>query len=415
MGTKTYFIFCMFFALNLAACSNDRPSKFTKNNIATDTLHDIDYICRLVPQKYAYYKSRESSWQQACEQAKTQGLTVVSKQDSLAVFEHLLDALYDSHASLGTNSGQSPRLTPSGSDLWLEWNGPDLPVIAIRSGGGANKAGIKIGDKIISIHGQKPKDAALERITTNREYISDKRMNWATNAAAAGYRNIERSFDVLREGEVLSFKVGDPEPIEDLPPISHRIMNSNIGYFKFNNSLGNSQTVKAFENALGDMKKMQAWILDLRDTPGGGNTDIAEPIMGRFLTQDREYQTIVEIGNKPYNRKIPPQGPETLNGPVIILVGRWTGSMGEGMAIGFDGMGRGNVLGSPMAGLAGGTNGFTLPSTGIPVWFPTYDLAHLDGTPRYLWQPETPQIADSGEIKDSLLAKAIDEIAQELR
>ncbi len=38
---------------------------------------------------------------------------------------------------------------------------------------------------------------------------------------------------------------------------------------------------------------------------------------------------------------------------LYILVGRWTGSMVEGMAIGFGGMKRGKIIGTKMAGLLG--------------------------------------------------------------
>jgi hypothetical protein len=56
--------------------------------------------------------------------------------------------------------------------------------------------------------------------------------------------------------------------------------------------------------------------------------------------------------------------------------------MGEGMAIGFDAMQRAQIVGTPMARLRGGTEGFELPKTGIPVHLPTYRLYHVNGTPR---------------------------------
>jgi carboxyl-terminal processing protease len=37
----------------------------------------------------------------------------------------------------------------------------------------------------------------------------------------------------------------------------------------------------------------------------------------------------------------------------VVLVGRWTASMGEGMAIGLDAMKRATIVGTRMAGLNG--------------------------------------------------------------
>ncbi len=412
MFIKLTNIVVLFLALVLSACSDAKPDQTNPEAYALNVAKDVDYLCNLVPNKYAYYQSKKPSWAEACEQAKVEALAIVNKQDGLAIFERLMDALYDSHVSLGTNSGQSPRLIPSGSDIWAKWSGSNLRVIAVRNNGGAAQAGVLVGDIITQFHGQKPKYAALERIRTDSENISDERMNWATNAAIAGYRYIERTIIVQRENQTITYELGEPSRASNLPPITSRIIASNIGYIRFNNSLGNSDTVMAFDQALENMKGVDAWIIDLRDTPGGGNTDVAEPILGRFIESRKDYQQIVELNKKPYNRKVHSQGPWTVKEPVIILVGRWTGSMGEGMAVGFDGMNRGLVIGSAMAGLAGGTDNFTLPKTNIPVRFPTYDLSHIDGTPRHEWKPPIQIAADDGSENDTALQRAVAELSK---
>ncbi|MGC3959897.1 MAG: S41 family peptidase [Verrucomicrobiota bacterium] len=72
---------------------------------------------------------------------------------------------------------------------------------------------------------------------------------------------------------------------------------------------------------------------------------------------------------------------------MIVLVDHWTGSMGEGMAIGFDGMRRGQVVGTAMAGLNGAVYSQTLERTGIRFSYPAERLFHINGTPRHLWLP----------------------------
>ena len=179
-----------------------------------------------------------------------------------------------------------------------------------------------------------------------------------------------------------------------------------IGFIRFNNSLRNSETVAAFNEALDSFESTEGLIIDLRNTPGGGNTGVAEPIMGRFVDTATAYQKTVLPDGTEIDRETQPTGPWTYTPPVVVLSGRWTGSMGEGMTIGFDGMQRATVLSSQMAGLAGGTDPIALDHTGLSLWLPVYDLRHLDGTPRHNWRPEALSVSDNGNGPDLVLEQA---------
>lgn len=91
--------------------------------------------------------------------------------------------------------------------------------------------------------------------------------------------------------------------------------------------------------------------------------------------------------NHAYLEQVAPRGPFTYEGPPVVLVGRWTASMDEGMAIALDGLHRATVVGTPMAGLLGATHGTTLPRTGWSVRVPAERLYHVDGTPREAFVP----------------------------
>ena len=102
----------------------------------------------------------------------------------------------------------------------------------------------------------------------------------------------------------------------------------------------------------------QRIIIDLTDTPGGGNTSVARAILGWFVAKPTQYQ----VHNLPAEERqtgIPRQWIEQVlprpgkfhGGPVTVRVGRWTGSMGEGLAIAFDAIGA-RVEGDRMAGPA---------------------------------------------------------------
>ena len=70
-----------------------------------------------------------------------------------------------------------------------------------------------------------------------------------------------------------------------------------------------------------------------------------------------------------------------------VRVGRWTGSMGEGMAVGFTALGK-PVCGMRMAGLKGAVYDFALPKTKLVVKFPAERLYTLGGTPRQQVVPD---------------------------
>ena len=116
---------------------------------------------------------------------------------------------------------------------------------------------------------------------------------------------------------------------------------------------------------------------------------VARGIMGRFISEAQPYQRhdlpaeMREHGiRRLWAEYVGPRGPFSYDAPLVVLVGRWTGSMGEGLAIGLDGMDRATVIGMPMARLRGALYEHILPHTGIPVRIPAERLFHVDGTPR---------------------------------
>jgi carboxyl-terminal processing protease len=71
----------------------------------------------------------------------------------------------------------------------------------------------------------------------------------------------------------------------------------------------------------------------------------------------------------------------------IVVVGRWTGSMGEGIAVGFAGLG-GEVRGARMAGLKGAVEDLRTGETDLTVKLPTEKLFTASGLPREDFVPE---------------------------
>ena len=101
--------------------------------------------------------------------------------------------------------------------------------------------------------------------------------------------------------------------------------------------------VAACDRALGAFRDTRGLIVDLRNTPSGGNSSVARGIPGRFVGAEQAYQKHVlpseerDTGvRRSWFELVSPRGQFVYSQPVAVLVDRWTGSMGEGLAIGFD-------------------------------------------------------------------------------
>ena len=148
-----------------------------------------------------------------------------------------------------------------------------------------------------------------------------------------------------------------------------------------------------FDSALDKMLDTKALVIDLRDTPSGGISSVARGILGRLIDKELPYQRhelVAEFHSTGIRRiwteYVAPR-PSTFQGPVVVLVGPWTGSMGEGLAIGLSATRGAPVLGRPMAHLLGALGEFTLPNSQIVVRIPVEKLFHVDGRPRESFMP----------------------------
>ena len=195
--------------------------------------------------------------------------------------------------------------------------------------------------------------------------------------------------------------------------LAARRLPGDIGLIRFNNSIGEQATVAAFDAALEQLRGTRGLILDLRDVPSGGDSSVALGIMGRFVHTMRPYQRhrIPNYGQSDVERNwlelVAPRGPFTYDAPVVVLVDHWTGSMGEGMAIGMDALQRAAVVGTPMAQLAGAVTDFHLARTGIDVAFATEQLYHVNGTLRQDWRPPILVAEPAPTADDPVLARGV--------
>src|SRR5690242_15854912 len=81
---------------------------------------DVDALVRYVAENYAYFDQKAIAWP-SIPQLYADDLEGVTTMGAfVGVLERIVEELHDHHAHLTTNTADSPRLVPSGADIWAE-------------------------------------------------------------------------------------------------------------------------------------------------------------------------------------------------------------------------------------------------------------------------------------------------------
>lgn len=352
-----------------------------------------------IKDNYAYFDKKHTAWEKVKTFYLPQAQNAKDKNELITIFENAIEELYDNHISLNVNLKSSTRLVPTGLDIWAEWiNGKPI-ITEVRKGFSADKAGVKTGMEIISINDIPIEQAVNSRIGKCITNIDTEVKNYALRQLLAGNYLIKRVIVVKQNDKTATINLDEAngnlaDNYKYNSLLDFKTIDNNIGYIKFNNSLGQTDVIQLFDNALLQFKNTKALIIDLRETPSGGNSIVARGIMSRFITTEMPYQKhVLPNEEKEYGIKrswfeiVSPRGSFTYGKTVVVLVNHWTGSMGEGITIGFDTLGKAKIVGTKMAGLNGAINGFQSSKTKIPYSFPTEQLYHINGTPRENFNP----------------------------
>lgn len=392
--------------------SAEAPPELTPAQIS----EDFAAFWSEVKSTYAYFDVKATRWDTVPALYESDLRRIHTRQEFVDLLEQAIAELYDDHAHLMVNTSKSPLLVPSGADLWAEWVGPAATVGDVRQGSDAERLGIRPGAVVISINGI-PIAEAAERTIGRAVPGSDRAVrNWALRRVLAGRRGEARRIEADQQGSRVSFELPAKATMTtgDQSPITFRRLDGNIGYIRFNDSLGDGATVGEFDSALAALRDTRGLVIDLRETPSGGNSTVARGILSRFVPRDIGYQKHVLPAEehatgirRSWIELVSPRGPFMYRSKVAVLVGRWTGSMGEGLAVGFDGVGSGTTVGGPMAQLWGATYRIDLPNTKIGVSVPAERLYHVNGTPREAFQPRVAVSAGSRADDDVVLKAGI--------
>lgn len=397
--------YCMSLNLILAQTSFNKdqlPEELTK------ILSDIE--------RYYPYLSEKALDFECLKEKYTQKLASVQNQaEAILFFEYLLDELYDDHVHLNTNLPSSYRLsspiftqTQKGitrvTDVWTSQI-QNLPVNIMQA-------------QVTHLNGQAIAELIEDFPTLCQDKSQEEVRTWIANKVLAGRYDQPRVVDLLlSNGKNYRLNLDSLQLKKHTQVLStHQV--DNIGVITIHNSLGQTELISAFDQALDRLMNTQGLIIDLRNTIGGGSSYIARGIMSRFIEKVQAYQKHSfeeQFDDGPaiprlWTEYVEPRG-KTYKAPLVVIVNHWTGSMGEGLAIGFEGMDRGHIMGTEMARLAGAVSGFRFQELGFGYQLSFQRLFHVNDTPREKYIPTfLVKLIDNRE--DRLIQEAIKKIKQ---
>jgi carboxyl-terminal processing protease len=302
----------------------------------------------------------------------------------------------DPHFIVGPSDPADWSIIPTSSDLFGNFDGKAFTIDQVRAGSDALAKGARAGMEVRRIDGRSPR-AAIE-IITGRPFaaLSNVQAAFAFNIALAGITRQPRSFDVVDGNARATLHLASPRDqakrLRDGPLLSVE-RHGSFGIIRINNSLGEEALIKQFAEALATLNDTATLLIDLRETPSGGNTIVARGIMGHFVDHDRPYQMhIISSEGRMFGptRKfveyVTPYGTH-YSGKVYVAGGRWTGSMGEGLMLGFDAIGA-TTVGSELAHLLGALSDETIDGSAATVAIGTEELFTVTGLPRAAYRPQ---------------------------
>jgi C-terminal processing protease CtpA/Prc len=376
MKTKAFFFLILLSTTAVAQNKTFTPQQYKE---------DFEFFWKSINDDYCYFNKKQTDWIKAKEIYSKQLDTITSRTSFITCLEQMFYELYDHHCSLNTNTKTSQRLVPTGADVWAEFiNGKPI-ITEVRKGFGADKVGFVAGMRIVAVNNIPVDEAIHPFIGKAQRSIDVEAKNFALRLLLAGNHVTARKISVTYNNAVVDFypdKDGlQLENIQYKAKVeSKRIQN--IGYIRINNFLYDNSLIKDFDSALNSLMSTQALMIDLRETPSGGNTTVARAILSRFITKEQFYQKHElyaeekETGIKrSWEEIVSPRG-VTYTKPLVVLANHWTGSISEGITIAFDGLKRATIIGTQLARLNGAIYSYEMPNTKIHFSFPVERLYH---------------------------------------
>lgn len=293
----------------------------------------VDEVWQIVNHEFVDRKFNQLDWLQQRQELLAQDYA--DSQTAYKAIRESLKGLGDPYTRFlepeefaELTSQTSGELSGIGIRLSLDEKTSELKVVEPLTNSPADKAGIKMGDKILSINGKPTSLMSLEQ----------------ASAEIKGEIGTEVKLKVSRLGTE-SFDVTLVREQIELPSVDYNFSDSGrtkVGYIKLDEF--SSHAAEQMEKAIEDLngKQVTGFVLDLRGNPGGLLFSSVE-IARMWLEQGAIVSTIDRKGG---NQKFSANGKALTNLPLVILVDRYSASASEILAGALKENGRATIVGT---------------------------------------------------------------------
>ncbi len=331
-------------------------------------------------------KLKGVDWARAVALARDELARAASQAEQGAIYDRLLATLSDSH-TFRMPAGRLPERGWGTAGLRIGSDGDGYAVKGVLPGSSADRAGMKIGDRVLEIDGRK---YGRERMNFRDLFFVFEgapgtfvQTTWQRGDGPARLERLARTAE--EPGDALVWKSARVIRKDGKAYGYAHIwgMSTETALAVVDMLLDRSETGRA-RRELAGWGDIEGFLLDARGNSGGYDPNILSTFLqGQWSAGD--YYAISRDGR----RLVPPVYDRL---PVALLVNSGTASAGEGLALKFRAHRIGPIVGETTAGMASGGAAAQRLSDGSMLWYSARAIEGLDGR-SYEGQGVAPDIA----------------------
>ncbi|MGF1671718.1 MAG: peptidase, partial [Balneolaceae bacterium] len=236
---------------------------------------DFESFWTAVHTHHAYLEVQEIDWHKVKEIYQPKAESVQNRDDFIRLLDKVMHELHNGHNSVNVNLSSSNRIIPSGSDLHVENIDNRYIITDLREGFGSMKSGLETGMEVLRLNGLPIDDQLHSFLPKYTDQHTGEMMQYAISMLFAGRHDTPREITVLHEGREETFYPDSCSPDTPDGLLSYEIRQDQTGVIRIHNSLGNVDLIGQFDQVLNHLLEVETLILDLTETPSGGNTTVA--------------------------------------------------------------------------------------------------------------------------------------------
>jgi C-terminal processing protease CtpA/Prc len=338
---------------------------------APPVLAEIDKVIR---EGFYDAKLKGVDWSSAVARASTELAKATTPAEKNAVYDRLLATLDDSH-TFRVPPGRLPERGWGTTGLRIGRDGDGYAVKGILPSSSAERAGMKLGDRVLEIDGVK---YGKDRVDFRELFLvsegppgTSSEVIWKRGDAPPKTDHLVRTAEP--PGDALVWKSARVIRVDGRPwGYAHLWgMSAETALAVVDLLLDRKLTERA-RGGLDGWGQIQGFLLDVRGNSGGYDPNILSTFLqGQWSSGD--YYTITREG-----RRLEPPAYTRL--PVALLVNSGTASSGESLALKFRAHKIGPIVGETTSGMMSGGAAAERLSDGSTLWYTARAIEGLDGT-----------------------------------